>query len=147
MTESCADIQESRTPIIIEPNTNPSTAENKSPTDSDAINGCNYFALYDAFKDLCTNNAEYFETDDTENGQRLHGAFIGLLDHLETARGYVKEIRLFVHEYDFHESVPGNGYRSFLLVVRSCISHGMKLSSYIMQNRSSMLFRKSMYMK
>lgn len=107
----------------------------------------NYFALYDAFNDLCVNNANYFETDDSENGQRLHGAYVGLQDHLKTARGYVTEIRSFVHEYDFHETVPGNGYRSFLLVVRACITHGIKLSSYVMQSRSSILFRKSMYMK
>lgn len=114
---------------------------------NDSIKSPNYFALYDAFEDLCKNNVEYFSTDDTENGLRLHHAFVSLIDHLEVARNYVTEIKEFAHEYDFDETTPGNGYRSFLLVVRSCITHSLKLSSYIMQNRSSLLFRKSMYMK
>lgn len=126
---------------------NPSSTDNPTTVDNDNEQTINYFALYDAFKDLCINNANYFETDDSENGQRLHGAYIGLIDHLANARNYVTKIRTFVHEYDFNENVPGNGYRSFLLVVRSCINHGIKLSSYVMQHRSSILFRKSMYMK
>lgn len=126
---------------------NPETQSINVNTDAADEQTINYFALYDAFKDLCVNNANYFEMDDSENGQRLNGAYIGLLDHLSTARIYVTKIRSFVHEYDFNENVPGNGYRSFLLVVRSCITHGIKLSSYVMQNRSSILFRKSMYMK
>lgn len=114
---------------------------------NDSIKSTNYFALYEAFEDLCKNNIEYFRTDETENGFRLHGAFISLIDHLEIARKYVTEIKEFAHEYDFDETTPGNGYRSFLLVVRACLTHSLKLSSYIMQNRSSLLFRKSMYMK
>ncbi|KAJ6634788.1 Hormone-sensitive lipase [Pseudolycoriella hygida] len=114
---------------------------------NDSIKSSNYFALYEAFEDLCRNNVEYFSTDETENGLRLHGAFISLIDHLEIVRNYVAKIKEFAHEYDFDEVTPGNGYRSFLLVVRACIKHSLKLSSYIMQNRSSLLFRKSMYMK
>lgn len=123
-----------------------------SDTGSATIDGvlspdAGYFALYDAFADLCHNNEEYFKTDDSENGLRMHGAYVGLIDHLETARTYVRQIREFAHEYDFSADIPGNGYRSFLLVVRSCLSHGLKLSSYVMQNRGSLLFRKSLYMK
>ncbi len=114
---------------------------------NDSIKSSNYFALYEAFEDLCKNNVEYFSTDDTENGLRLHGAFVSLIDHLAVARNYVTDIKEFAHEYDFDEKTPGNGYRSFLLVVRSCISHSLKLSSFVMQNRSSLLFRKAMYMK
>lgn len=113
----------------------------------DPLDSPNYFASYDALRDLCNNNVEYFRTDDTESGQRFLNAYLGLLDHIETARGYVDQIRLFAHEYDFNAETPGNGYRSFLLVVRSCINHSVKLSSHVMQRRSSMLFRKSLYMK
>lgn len=113
----------------------------------DPLKSTNYFALYDAFRDLCVNNAEYFRTDDSENGQRFHCAYMGLIEHVEIARRYVNEIKSFANEYDFDEHVLGNGYRSFLLVVRACINHGLKLSSHVIQNRGSLLFRKSLYMK
>lgn len=120
---------------------------NDSTTTVDPLNCSNYFSIYDAFKDLCKNNADYFRKDESENGQRFYCAYIGLMDHIETARRYVIDIKLFAHEYDFNIETIGNGYRSFLLVVRSCINHGLKLSSYVMQHRGSLLFRKSLYMK
>lgn len=113
----------------------------------DPLKSTNYFALYDAFRDLCINNAEYFRTDDSENGQRFHCAYMGLIEHVEIARRYVTDIKGFAYEYDFDEHVLGNGYRSFLLVVRACINHGLKLSSHVIQTRGSLLFRKSLYMK
>lgn len=113
----------------------------------DPLNSPNYFASYDALRDLCTNNVEYFRSDDSEVGQRFVNAYNGLLDHIETARSFVDKIRAFAHEYDFNAETPGNGYRSFLLVVRSCIAYSLKLSSHVMQRRGSLLFRKSLYMK
>lgn len=113
----------------------------------DPLKSSNYFALYEAFHDLCVNNAEYFRKDDSENGQRFHCAYMGLIEHIEIAKRYVTEIKSFAHEYDFNEHTLGNGYRSFLLVVRACINHGLKLSSHVIQNRGSLLFRKSLYMK
>lgn len=119
----------------------------RSAHHQDPLDSPNYFASFDALRDLCNNNIVYFRTDESEVGQRFLNAYVGLLDHIETARGYVDQIRMFAHEYDFNESTPGNGYRSFLLVVRSCISHSLKLSSHVMQRRGSLLFRKSLYMK
>lgn len=123
------------------------TNSTETTTPIDPLTCSNYFSLYDAFKDLCKNNADYFRKDDSENGQRIYCAYIGLMDHIESARRYVTDIKGFAHEYDFNKQIIGNGYRSFLLVVRSCINHGLKLSSYVMQNRGSLLFRKSLYMK
>lgn len=34
-------------------------------------------SLSDTLKELCLSNAEYFRTDDTENGQRLRVALLG----------------------------------------------------------------------
>lgn len=105
------------------------------------------FAYYDALNDLCKNNAEYFRKDETENGQRLYSAVTGITDNLLIVKNLVVQILEFVHEYDFDEHTPGNGYRSFVDVVKSCINHTVKTSAYVMQNRSSILFRKSHYMK
>lgn len=105
------------------------------------------FAMYDALVDICQNNVKYFECDDTETGQRFLCAFCGIIDHISIARQYVAKIITFVHEYDFDENTPANGYRSFVKAIQACINHSVKVSKYIAQNRSYLLFRKNMYMK
>lgn len=105
------------------------------------------FAMYDALIDICHNNIAYFECDDSESGQRFLLAFRGIIDHLTVARQYVQRIVAFVHEYDFDENTPANGYRSFVSAVQACINHNVKVAKYIAQNRCYLLFRKNMYMK
>lgn len=105
------------------------------------------FAMYDALIDICHNNIAYFECDDSESGQRFLLAFRGIIDHLTVARQYVQRIVAFVHEYDFDEHTPANGYRSFVSAVQACINHNVKVAKYIAQNRCYLLFRKNMYMK
>lgn len=103
--------------------------------------------LFDSLIELCRNNIKYFASDETETGLRIHGAFVGLIDHIETARPLVKEVHEFVHEYDFDENTPGNGFRSFLYVVDSCVKTTLKLARYVMENRGTILFRKAIYVK
>ncbi|KFB52842.1 AGAP002567-PA-like protein [Anopheles sinensis] len=103
--------------------------------------------LFDSLIELCRNNVNYFEGDDTETGLRLHGAFVGLIDHIEMAKPLVRTVQGFMHEYDFDPSVPGNGFRSFLAVVDSCVKTALKLARYVMENRSAILFRKAVYVK
>lgn len=112
------------------------------------INSTSYsFAMYDALDDICRNNIKYFECDDTEMGQRFSCAFRGIIDHTTVARKYVSEIVAIMHEYDFDESTPANGYRSYVKAMQACINHCVKICKYIAQNRSYLLFRKTMYMK
>lgn len=103
--------------------------------------------LFHVLRELCTNNIEYFSKDDSLNGAKLHSSFQALVLHIELAKKRVAEIQLFAHEYDFDEHTPGNGYRSFIVVVDCCIKHSIKLCRNILENRSSLLFRKSMYFK
>lgn len=105
------------------------------------------FVLYDALIDICQNNIKYFECDESETGQRFLCAFRGIIDHLAIARQFVSKIITFAHEYDFDEYTPANGYRSFVKTIQSCINHCVKVTKYIAQNRSYLLFRKNMYMK
>lgn len=120
-------------------------ANNSAPTQS--MSHAYSFVLYDALIDICRNNINYFECDESESGQRFLCAFRGIIDHETIARKYVMKIIKFVHEYDFDENTPANGYRSFVSAVQSCIIHTVKISKYIAQNRSYLLFRKNMYMK
>uniref|UniRef100_A0A182IXR0 Uncharacterized protein n=1 Tax=Anopheles atroparvus TaxID=41427 RepID=A0A182IXR0_ANOAO len=103
--------------------------------------------LFDSLIELCRNNVSFFEGDDTETGLRLHGAFVGLIDHIEMAKPLVRTVQGFMHEYDFDPSVPGNGFRSFLDVVECCVKTALKLARYVMENRSAILFRKAVYVK
>ncbi|XP_053680279.1 hormone-sensitive lipase [Anopheles nili] len=103
--------------------------------------------LFDSLIELCRNNINFFEGDDTETGLRLHGAFVGLIDHIEMAKPLVRSVQGFMHVYDFDPSVPGNGFRSFLYVVECCVKTALKLTRYVMENRSTILFRKALYVK
>ena len=127
---------------------NVTTNQSTTATTSTAAAPPSYsFAMYDALVDICQNNVKYFECDDTETGQRFLCAFRGIIDHISIARQFVAKIITFVHEYDFDEHTPANGYRSFVKAIQACINHSVKVSKYIAQNRSYLLFRKNMYMK
>lgn len=105
------------------------------------------FAMYDALNDICQNNVKYFECDESEIGQRFLCAFASIIDHVKIAREFVAKIVQFVHEFDFDEHTPANGYRSVVKAMQACINHSVKVCKYIAQNRSYLLFRKNMYMK
>lgn len=51
------------------------------------------YAMYEALKDSCQNNATYFQPDDSENGQRLYQGFMTLMDHVDTVWPLVDHVR------------------------------------------------------
>lgn len=105
------------------------------------------YALYEVLKDLCLNNAQYFQSHDDETGLRLHGAFLALVDHVESVKPVVDFVRKAAPSYDYDENTPGNGYASFVSVVDACIRHGVKLCKQVCINRDSFFFRASYYMR
>ncbi|KAL0281198.1 UNVERIFIED_CONTAM: hypothetical protein PYX00_002258 [Menopon gallinae] len=113
-------------------------------TDNSTSNPSN---LSDTLKELCLTNAEFFKTDDTENGQRLHVAFLGLIDHVNNLTPQLNNIRNLMAKYDFDEQTPGNGYRSFVAVVDASMKHAIQLCKQINLSKQSFLFRKGFYMR
>ncbi|XP_045499576.1 hormone-sensitive lipase isoform X2 [Colias croceus] len=105
------------------------------------------YAMYEALKESCQNNAQYFQPDESENGQRLYQGFVTLIDHIETVWPLVDRVRKVAPTYDFDAKSPGNGYRSFVSVVDSCILHGLKLSRQVCTGRDALLFRKGYFVK
>lgn len=95
----------------------------------------------------CREQAAYFAKDPTEYGQRLHAAHIAWQDFIVLANRLVLQIDAFAHEYDFDESTPGNGYRSFIYVTNACISHGRSICQQLLATRATLFFRKKFYMK
>lgn len=102
---------------------------------------------YDVLYELCKDNIEFFAKDETMTGAKIHAAFLTLSLHIEIAKKRVETIQTFAHEYDYDEHTKGNGYRSFVVVVGCCIKHAIKICRVIVDGRSSLLFRKSVYFK
>lgn len=50
-------------------------------------------------------------------------------------------------KYDFDEQTPGNGYRSFVVVVDASLEHAVQLCRHISLSRDSFIFRKGFYMR
>ncbi|XP_061718416.1 hormone-sensitive lipase [Cydia pomonella] len=105
------------------------------------------YAMYEALKDSCQNNATFFQPDDSENGQRLYQGFMTLIDHIDTVWPLVDHVRKVAPQYDFDATSPGNGYRSFVSVVDSCVLHGLKLSRQVCTGRDALLFRKGYFVR
>lgn len=105
------------------------------------------FIVWEALQAVVNNNIDYFKRDESTNGLKLHGAFLGIIDHLEVARPLVQEIEMFYKMYDFDEKTPGNGYRSSIKLFDCAINHTLKIVKYVTQKRSTLLFRKNNYTK
>ncbi|KDR22472.1 hormone-sensitive lipase isoform X2 [Zootermopsis nevadensis] len=106
-----------------------------------------FYAMYRVLKDLCTNNAQFFQQDESESGQRLNAGFLALIDQVDMIIPMVDDVRKIAPLYDFDEGTPGNGYRSFVSVIDKCVQHGVKLSRLVCDSRDSFLFRKTFYMR
>lgn len=97
---------------------------------------------HDALRILCENNLAFFAKDDSDYGKRLHKAFTDIIDHIKTIGPMVLEIGSIVKYYDFDDDTPGNGFRSFLLIVDASISYGLQLSHRVCVKRDNIIFRK-----
>ncbi|EEB14239.1 Hormone-sensitive lipase, putative [Pediculus humanus corporis] len=104
-------------------------------------------AYIDELLHICSKNAEHYEKDISEYGQRMVLGFIGIIDHVNLIVPLVNNIKEVMSDFDFDEKTPGNGYRSFVAVVHSSFKHAFELSNYIAANKDSIIFRKGFYVK
>lgn len=100
-----------------------------------------------ALRELCQANAEYFMNHQDENGVRIRAAHMAMLDHLEQLQPLYKEISRVAPMFDFDEQTPGNGYRSFLVLIDKCIVYSRSVCHHIYCQKDSMFFRKSYQMR
>nr|XP_033325871.1 hormone-sensitive lipase isoform X1 [Megalopta genalis]XP_033325873.1 hormone-sensitive lipase isoform X1 [Megalopta genalis] len=100
-----------------------------------------------ALRELCQANAEYFMSHQDENGARIRAAHLAMLDHLEQVQPLYKEICRFAPMFDFDVDIPGNGYRSFLVLIDKCIIHSRAICHQIYCQKDSIFFRKSYHMR
>lgn len=97
----------------------------------------------DTLKDLCVNNAAFFENDKSECGQRLKSSFQNINEVIENLWPVVLELREIAPNFDFDEQTPGNGCRSFLIALDYAISQGIQINKKVCYKRHGVLFRKT----
>ncbi|CAG0903634.1 unnamed protein product [Cyprideis torosa] len=88
---------------------------------------------------------EYFKNDSSHTGQKLYDGFLLILKELEEIDRKLPGLRQVSQEFDFDEETPGNGYRSFLLIVDKAMAHCLDLSQKIELKRTGRLFKKGFY--
>lgn len=104
--------------------------------------------FHDALVVFCQSNIQYFErNNNTTANKRFLVAFQNINQNNAIIRQNVTEMYTFLHEYDFDERTPANGYRSIVKVTHEYINHTMKVSKYIEANRENWLFRKQTNVK
>lgn len=105
------------------------------------------FDVVDELIRMSVSNAEFYKLDQSSIGVKLHTIFSHLIELLEKSVPVIKVIESFAGVYDFDEHTRGNGYRSFVYIFTCATLHTEKICRYISENRASLLFRKSLYMK
>lgn len=96
-----------------------------------------------ALRELCRANVEYFASHQDENGVRIKAALLAILDHLDQLRPLYREITKFAADFDYDDETPGNGYRSFLLLIDKCIMHSGTICRQMYYQKDSLISRKS----
>ncbi|XP_076636553.1 hormone-sensitive lipase [Colletes latitarsis] len=100
-----------------------------------------------ALRELCHANAEYFMSHQDENGVRIRAALMAILDHLEQLQPLYKDVTRIAPMFDYDVEMPGNGYRSFLVLIDRCIIHSRAICHQIYCQKDSIFFRKSYHMR
>lgn len=105
------------------------------------------FAIVNELIDMSMSNVAFYERDQSSVGVKLRVIFEKLIECLRKSLPVITEIESFASQYDFDEKTPGNGYRSFVFIFEAATRHAQKTCKYITDNRTSLLFRKSSYMR
>lgn len=100
-----------------------------------------------ALRELCQANEEYFMSHQDENGVRIRGAVLAILDHLVQLQPLYKYLSKIAPLYDYDIQIPANGYRSFLILIDRCIAHSRLVCHQIYCQKDSMFFRKNYHMR
>lgn len=98
-------------------------------------------------KKLCTENAECFAKDSSENGQRLYISLLSIRDTVQQIWPSVTRIRQVAPKYDFDEQTAGNGFRSFVGVFDSAINYAIELNQKVAAKKDGLIFIKNFVAK
>ncbi|XP_029176350.1 hormone-sensitive lipase-like isoform X2 [Nylanderia fulva] len=96
---------------------------------------------------LCHVSVEYFTSHRLKNSDRIKAALLVILQQLDELQPLYNEIAKYVSCFDFDETTPGNGYRSFLLMIDKSIVHSEQVCQKMYRQKDSLLFRESHHTK
>ncbi|XP_029176344.1 hormone-sensitive lipase-like [Nylanderia fulva] len=96
---------------------------------------------------LCNVSVEYFTSHRHKNSDRIKAALLVILQQLDELQPIYDEIVKFAPCFDFDETTPGNGYRSFLLMIDKSIVHSEQVCQKMYRQKDSLLFRESHHTK
>lgn len=96
---------------------------------------------------LIEDNVDYFESAQSDMGQRFSNQLGDLHDAVTQLRDDCTLIAQKAHLYDFDAETPGNGYRTCLIIVNRFLPICIKLCRHVIASRDSMFFRAEFYQK
>ncbi|XP_058807221.1 hormone-sensitive lipase isoform X2 [Phymastichus coffea] len=96
---------------------------------------------------ICITCTDYFSSHQDENAFRIKAAINAILDKLNEIKPLYDEISNIAPIFDFDEETPGNGYRSFLILVDRCITFTTEKCNGMLAQKDSVMFRKSHRMR
>ncbi|XP_037120479.1 lipase, hormone-sensitive a [Syngnathus acus] len=101
---------------------------------------------FSALEVACEENISAFSNPSAELAcgpvtQRLVKCMKKIQEHARAIEPLVDSFTAVYHHYDFDAQTPGNGYRSLIKVIRSCLLHVLHKARYIASNHSSAFFR------
>nr|XP_057902740.1 lipase, hormone-sensitive a isoform X2 [Doryrhamphus excisus]XP_057902741.1 lipase, hormone-sensitive a isoform X2 [Doryrhamphus excisus]XP_057902742.1 lipase, hormone-sensitive a isoform X2 [Doryrhamphus excisus]XP_057902743.1 lipase, hormone-sensitive a isoform X2 [Doryrhamphus excisus] len=102
--------------------------------------------VFAALEETCEENISAFseELSDPPYGdvaQRLVVCMKQIQEHGRVLEPMVAGFTAVCHHYDFDAETPGNGYRSLIKVLLSCLVHIIQKARYIASNHKSAFFR------
>ncbi|XP_069033144.1 lipase, hormone-sensitive a isoform X1 [Embiotoca jacksoni] len=102
-------------------------------------------AVFDALETVCRNNISLLcGASDLPYGavaERLVTCMREIQEHGRALEPVVASFTAVYHHYDFDEETPGNGYRTLVKVLLSCLLHIIHKGRYITGNYNGAFFR------
>lgn len=94
---------------------------------------------------ILQDNKKYFYSN--KNGFKFTKILNSIIETLIKLEPLVNDIRSFAGKYDFDERTPGNGYRSFVLVVDTAVKKTLIVCRQVQKKRRNFFFRRRFYEK
>lgn len=104
-----------------------------------------FISMIDELISVLLENQEHFRCD--QNGSEFLTIIQSMIETVNKLGTSVEDVKNFAANYDADESTPGNGYRSFVVVVEKALKKAFEICTKIQENRGKFLFRRKFYEK
>ncbi|CRL00605.1 CLUMA_CG013865, isoform A [Clunio marinus] len=107
-----------------------------------------YFSKYIELIKVITDNLKFFVSNGEGNDTfEISQSFQQLLDQTTNIQTVLQKINSFASEYDLDKDTPGNGYRSFTLVVQSAELSTIEICKNVKDNREKVFAKIDFYIE